>query len=442
MEAGTKSGTKDHPTLKKDLFTMTMPMIFGVLSLMSFQLADSFFIARLGVDPLAVVGFTIPVYQLIIGLQVGIGIATTALISQGLGAGREAEARRLGASILQFGTLSVIVLCLLLWVFREQVLFAMGGKASLMPLLNSFWMVFLPSALVGAILYYGYSICRAHGDTLLPGIGMVLTSLLNIALDPLFIFYFELGLAGAAYATLSSFGLGLLLVYPKIIKRAWVDFRLISPDLKRHVSQISAIAGPAMISQLMPALSSMTATFVVAGYGTAAVAAWGVGVRLELFSIVLILALTMSLPPMIGRFYGAGDLSSIRQTVSLSVRFILIWQILLAVLLALFSAPLSRILSDDPEVANVLALFIISVPFSYAALGVCMLCISMSNAMGAPKSALLISFLRLFVCYLPCLVLGSYTGGIHGLMAGALIGNILAGIWAWHIFKSHIKKPH
>ncbi|WP_255376054.1 MATE family efflux transporter, partial [Oleiphilus sp. HI0080] len=68
---------------------MTWPMLIGIISLMSFQLVDSVFIARLGVAPLAVVGFTIPIYQLFIGIQVGIGIATTALISQLLGANKE-----------------------------------------------------------------------------------------------------------------------------------------------------------------------------------------------------------------------------------------------------------------------------------------------------------------------------------------------------------------
>lgn len=430
----------NQPALKKDLVRMTMPMIFGVLSLMSFQLADSFFIARLGVDPLAVVGFTIPVYQLVIGLQVGIGIATTALISQRLGSANESDAKRLGASILQFGTLAVIVLCLLLWVFRENILFAMGGQANLLPLLDAFWKVFLLSALVGAVLYFGYSICRAHGDTMLPGICMVLTSLLNIALDPLYIFYFDFGLVGAAYATLTSFGLGLIFVFPKIISRHWIEFSRVSTQFKKHISEISGIAAPAMISQIMPALSAMMATYVVADYGTAAVAAWGVGVRLEFFSIVIILAMTMSLPPMIGRFYGAGDVKSIRATVSLSIRFIIAWQLILAAFLSMFSEGISWILTDAPEVASILGLFVISVPFSYAALGVCMLCISMSNAMGAPKTALLMSFLRLFACYLPCLMLGSAVAGIHGLMAGALVGNILAGLWAWHIFKGIMKK--
>ena len=84
-------------------------MLLGVLSLMSFQLVDSVFISRLGIEPLAVVGFTIPIYQVIIGIQVGIGIATTALISQRLGAGQVSDAKSLAGSVLVFGSVLMCV---------------------------------------------------------------------------------------------------------------------------------------------------------------------------------------------------------------------------------------------------------------------------------------------------------------------------------------------
>ena len=72
----------ESASLPRQLFIMTWPMLFGVLSLMTFQLADSAFIGQLGRDPLAALGFTLPMQQLIIGLQVGLGIATTAIISR------------------------------------------------------------------------------------------------------------------------------------------------------------------------------------------------------------------------------------------------------------------------------------------------------------------------------------------------------------------------
>ncbi|MDP5291222.1 MATE family efflux transporter [Oceanimonas sp. CHS3-5] len=90
-------------SLGQQLYRMTWPMLIGVLAIMSSQMVDSAFIGQLGTQPLAAVGFTIPVYQLIIGIQVGLGIATTTIISTALGAGRRGEARQLGSLVLATG---------------------------------------------------------------------------------------------------------------------------------------------------------------------------------------------------------------------------------------------------------------------------------------------------------------------------------------------------
>ncbi len=423
-----------------ELLRMTWPMLIGVLSLMSFQLVDSIYIARLGIDPLAVVGFTIPIYQLIIGIQVGIGIATTALISQLLGADKTDEAKNLGGTILLFGSVIIAVLCCLLWLNRYAILNLMGGEPDLYGLFSDFWLVWLFSAFAGAFLYFGYSICRAHGNTLLPGIGMVITSLLNIALDPLFIFYFELGLAGAAYASISAFLFGGLLVYPIIFKRKWVHFELEAHRVVSQSKRVLGVAVPAMTSQLMPSLAAVLATSIIAQYGTAAVAAWGLGVRLEFFSIVLVLALTMSLPPMVGRLYGAKDVDAISKLVWLSVKLLFVWQLCLALLMFLGAQPLSAMMASEAEVASIVSLYLLVVPISYVPLGLCILIVSVSNAIGQPMRAMVLSIVRLFACYLPCLFIGSLLLDLDGAIYGAAVGNFLAGICAWKSYKAGIKK--
>ncbi len=426
---------------RHDLFKMTWPMLIGVLSLMSFQLVDSIFISRLGIEPLAVIGFTIPIYQVIIGIQVGIGIATTAMISQRLGAGKEERASELGTRILILGGSAIALLCALIWLFRAQILEALGGSPTLLPLLEELWSIWLLAAFTGAFVYFGYSICRAHGDTLLPGVGMVLTSLLNIAFDPFFIFYLDLGLVGAAYATLCAFFAGGLLIYPKIIKRHWIRWRSNSTiSMFQDSKEITGIATPAMTSQLMPSLAAMLTTAIVAQYGTEAVAAWGLGVRLEFFSIVLVLALTMSMPPMIGRYYGSGNDSEISKLIALSIKVVLVWQTLLAIFMLSFAQPLSFLLAGQAEVVEIVQFYLYALPISYGPMGVCILMVSFSNAISQAFRAMLISFLRLFACYVPCLYIGGTIAGLEGLMIGAMIGNFIAGYMAWQLFQRGFKQ--
>lgn len=426
----------------KNLYQMTWPMLIGVLSLMSYQLVDSFYISLLGTEPLAVIGFTIPMYQMIIGFQVGIGIATTALISQLIGANNHHGANTLSSQILFIGSVLILFICSLIWFFRDAILNALGATSNLDNLVDQFWSVWLISAFIGAFAYFGYSICRAHGNTRLPGICMVLTSVMNIALDPLFIFYFDMGLAGAAYASSTSFLVGCCIAFPIIFKNNWLSTDQIFSTLSRAISRISTIAAPAILSQLLPAAASSIATGIVAAYGLEAVAAWGLGIRVEFFSIVLILALTMSLPPMIGKEYGAKNFEEIKQLMRVAVKNILIIQTAIGILFILFSSPLSALLTKDELVANYLQNYLIFIPISYGALGVCMLMVSASNAVSQPLQALFISFNRLFICYLPFLWVGAQSFGFNGLVVGALIGNICAGFTAWLLFNKNAHKWH
>lgn len=433
-----------HPdpnaSLSRQLFTMTWPMLFGIVSLMTFQLVDSVFIGQLGRDPLAALGFTLPMQQLIIGLQVGLGIATTAIISRTLGEEDTLRAERLGGLVVVVGAVLVLVLCAGLWLLQAKIMLLLGAEESLLPMIRDYWIPWLLSAWTGAMLYFGYSVCRSHGDTKLPGYMMVATSLANIALDPLYIFVFDWGLPGAALATVTSFGIGCLVIYPKLLRNGWLKFDLGQLALAKALKQLTGIMAPAMVSQLMPPASAMLATAIVAGFGSAAVAAWGLGTRLEFFSIVVVLALTMSMPPMVGRLLGAGKIERIRKLVRIAVRFVVLWHLVIGVLWALVSGFASDVFTSDKAVSEVLTSYLTRVPLSYSGLGVCILMVSICNALGLSMRALVVSTLRLFACFLPFLWVGAELAGIPGLMTGALVGNLLAGGMAYAFYRQGMRK--
>ncbi|KPA51586.1 Fis family transcriptional regulator [Photobacterium leiognathi subsp. mandapamensis] len=425
--------------LAQQLFTMTWPMLFGVLSLMSFQLVDSAFIGQLGVLPLAAQGFTLPMQMVVIGLQVGLGIATTALISRVLGANDVLRAQQLGGLVVLIGGIGVAALCGVIWLLRDVIMHLLDAPETVLPIIDTYWPVWLASAWCGSMLYFAYSLCRANGNTMLPGVMMMVTSLLNIVLDPLFIFTFKLGINGAAWATIASFTLGMLVVFPLVIKRCWMSFHWQGLDIGKSVKELGNIMAPAMMSQLLPPLSSMLATKLVAGFGAATVAAWALGSRIEFFSIVVVLALTMSMPPMVGKRLGSRDLQGIKTLINIAVCFVLLWQLVIAIIIFLLATPLSTLLTTDVKVQEVLTLHLTRVPISLGALGVCMIMVSICNALAMPMRALFISAWRLFICFLPILWLGSYLAGLSGLFTGAMLGNIAAGICAWIFYRQGLK---
>lgn len=435
----------DRFALGRRLWQQTWPMAIGALSLLGFQLVDSAFIARLGTAELAAQSFTFPLSFLIIGIQVGMGIAIAALVSRALGMGEIERSRRLGSLVLIAGSLVIAVLALGLWLGQTSIFGALGADHNSLALIRDYWTPQLFAAWLGALLYFGYSLFRAHGNTRLPGSLMVMTSLVNLVLDPLLIFgvgdWQGLGLPGAAWATAIAFSVGLTVLSRQLGRTDWLSSQGLVEEVRRSGPVFAGIAGPAMISQLMPPLAAMLAISVVARLGESQVAAWGLASRLESLALMAVLAMTMSLPPWLGRCYGAGDWEQVRRLLRLALSVVMAWQALLGIVLALTAPWLAGALSGNPEVRGELAVLIRWLLPSYTALGVCMLVVSAGNALGWPLRAMLMSAVRLFVCYLPCLWVGARLGGLNGLAAGAALGNLLAGLGAWLLLRRVLASP-
>ncbi|TDO95828.1 MATE family efflux transporter [Marinomonas balearica] len=427
-------------SLGKQLFSMTWPMLFGVLSIMSFQLADSAFIGQLGVLPLAAQGFTMPIQLVLIGVQVGLGIAMTSMISKALGAKLQDYARQLAGLVLLLGTVSVAICCSIIWFLSDGILSVLSAPDNVYGVIHSYWPWWLLSALLSALIYFYYSICRANGNTVLPGTLMVVTSVLNIVLDPVFIFVFDFGLEGAAMATIASIFIGLLVLVPKVSINHWLVFNFKGLNIAKTLTEIGHIMGPAMVSQLLPSVSSLAATKLVAGFGATAIAAWALASRFEFFVIVAALALTMSMPPMVGRMLGAKSFDDIEKVIKIATRFLLIFQSAVALLSFALAGLLSSAMTSEAAVSDVLHWHLMIVPISLGPLGVCMVMVSICNALGKPYRALLISALRLFVFFLPCLWIGAQVADLKGMFVGILVGNVLAGFSAHKLYKASLKQ--
>ncbi|MFC6330899.1 MATE family efflux transporter, partial [Alloalcanivorax gelatiniphagus] len=201
-------------------------MTLGVMSLLGFNLVDSVFVARLGTEPLAAQSFTFPLVFLTIGVQVGMGIAIAALISRAIGAGQGHRAGRLGVLVLIGGGAVMAALLWLLWAIQDPAFALLGASERLRDVIRPFWSVQVLASWTGAMAYFGYSLFRAHGNTRFPGTMMILTSLVNLALDPLLIFGFgpvpALGLEGAAWASLAAFATGGLTTAWFLRGRGWL----------------------------------------------------------------------------------------------------------------------------------------------------------------------------------------------------------------------------
>ncbi|WP_371379109.1 MATE family efflux transporter [Thalassotalea aquiviva] len=422
------------------LKNMTIPMTYGMILLMTFNLVDTFFVSLLGTQPLAAISFTFPITFTVISLAIGLGIGTSAVIAKALGTGDEDDARDNATVALLLTSIIVAILSSVGYLLSDPIFLLLGAKESLLPLIHDYMdLWFLGSVgLIGPMI--GNAILRASGDTYTPSIVMGSAGLINAIMDPIFIFGFgpvpAMGIQGAALATLVSWAFGLVFIFYILgFQRKLIHLSLPSVDLVKKASRrILSIGLPAAGANMLTPIAAAIMTAIVARYGESAVAAFGVGSRIESIACLVVLALSMTLPPFISQNLGAGKPERVKEGYMVSTRFVLIWQ-LGVYLLLLFLAPfIADIFAKEQSVAQIIELFIWILPLSYGLQGIIILTNSSFNALHKPMVALLLSIIRLFIFYVPLAYMGSVLFGLKGFFIGAVIGNLCMAMLSYHLF--------
>ncbi|MDV7105273.1 MATE family efflux transporter [Vibrio sp. TH_r3] len=441
----------------RKIIAHTLPLTLGVLSLMLVQLVDSIFIGRLGIDALTAQGITIPFHTLFIGIQVGIGVAATSIISQAVGSKNKPSATKTATIAILSGGVVLSLLSILLWIKRPffHSLFdnfdndtisnhSLDNGNVINELLNQYWSVWLISVVLGALMYFISAIYRANGETKAPGYFLVLASLINLILDPLLMFTFDMGIKGAALASSASYIICIFIMIMKVKKKGWFCFSLLDRTSIDYFRSLINMAIPTVANQILPSISAMTVTYLIAQLGASSVAFWTLFSRIEMFVLVLSLSLTMSVPPLVGRYIGETKIEKVTQLVFNAASIVVIYHLIIAITLAIFAPYIANLLTTDTRLSDSLSYALIFVPLSYGPLGLCMLIVSVFNALCEPKKALILSSLRLFVFYIPATFIGVSMGSLENVLWAVFVANILAGSTAWFMFyqrANRLKKP-
>ncbi|MDK2617516.1 MATE family efflux transporter [Vibrio vulnificus] len=429
-----KHGLLSAP-IAETLRKMTVPMIFGMVAILMFNLVDTFFISLLGTEALAAISYTFPVTFAVNCITMGIGVGLSTSIGRLLGQGEAHQAAR----FTTHGLLLAIVLVALastLGFFTVTPLFTLlGAKEALIPLIGQYMHVWYLTIPLLVIPMAGNSAIRATGDTKTPAKIMMLAGLINGVLDPLLIFgvgpFPELGIQGAAIASAFSWLGALIGSFYVLIKRE----RLLGlpqwPRLKEDWRQILKVGTPAALSNAMNPLSGAILMMMLSSHGTAAVAAYGAAQRIESILILVLMALTSALTPFMAQNFGAKNPQRAFQGLFVSMRFSVLFQGLVFLMMVPLSIPLAALFSQEQAVRDLLWHYLLVVPISYGFLGIVMMLVSGLNAMHQPLNAFRWSVIRLFVFTLPSAYLGSWLYDIEGLFIGIAVGNILVGLCSY-----------
>lgn len=427
-------------SIKQSLIRMTLPMIVGMIMLFTFSLVDTWFISFLGTEALTAISFTFPVTFTVMSLAIGMGIGASAVVAKYIGRSQMEKAKEAATVINYISMTLAIIVAGLLWIFMDEIFRLMGASQQLMDPIRAYMIVWFPGSVLVVCIMSGNSVLRACGNTKTPSILMASAGLINAVLDPLLIFgvgpFPELGIAGAAWATVIAWSIGFgYLTYLLVAKLEMVSRHFPSREAFRNSgSEMLRIGVPAAGANMMTPLAAGIMTAIAAGFGDNAVAAFGVGARIEPIATLIVLAMSSSLPPLISQNFGAGRMDRVEEAYRIATRFILVWQLGVYLVLAVGAGFIASVFSDDPEVLEAITLFVWIMPLGYGLQGIIILTNSSLNALHKPLSALYLSIARFFVFYVPLAYVGSVYFGLYGFFAGAVCGNFAMAMISWRTF--------
>ena len=427
--------------IRRIMHQMTVPMLFGMITLMSFNLVDTFFISMLGTHELAAVSFTFPVTFTVISLAIGLSIGTSAVIAKAHGSGDSSGAKADGLAALWLSAYLVLALSLVGYLTMDPLFRLLGAKDDTLPFIHDYMSWWFGGSVLLITPMIGNAVLRAAGDTKTPSLMMACSGLVNAILDPILIFGFgpipAMGVEGAAIASVISWSVSFTLILYLIMVRRKLVATGHQPlaEFIKISRRILHIGLPAAGANMLTPLAMAVLTAIMASYGAHAVAAYGVGARIESIACLVVLALSMTLPPFVSQNLGANQLSRIDEAYRLCLSFVMKWQLAVYLLLALTAPWLAAVFSNDEEVRQLICWFIWILPLGYGLQGIVILTNSSLNALHLPMRALSLSIVRLFIFYVPIAWLGGQLFGVIGIFAGGLVANVLIAVSALVVFR-------
>lgn len=434
-----KNGKLTEGSVGRHLLNMALPVLVGITTMMGQSFIDAYFLGMVGDRALAAFAFGFPVLMIVTSVAIGLGAGTSSVVARAIGAGDERRARRLATDSLILSFLITVVICVIGVLSINPLFRLLGAPGDMIPLIRGFMLILysgVPFVVVGMV---GMASMRATGDTRLPSTLMILGAILNVALDPIFIFGLgpvpALGLNGAAVAALLARGAIFLgAIYLLRGRLNMISFN--KPDaaeLRKSWRDILHVGIPAAATNAIVPIVTAIITAMIATYGPHAVAGFGVASRIESLVLVMFYALSAVIGPFVGQNLSVGSQERILESLRLSMVFCVVSGLVVAALLALISGYLPTIFSDSQEVVRVGTLFLMLAPIGYAGYGLVMAINAAFNGMGKPMPGVVVSLMRTVFLYVPLALVGRYFFDIAGIFVAYALANIITGFvaYAW-----------
>lgn len=416
----------------RHITVMTATASIGLMALFVVDLVDLYFLSLLGeVELAAAVGFAGSILFFTTSICIGLAIAMGALVARAVGARETARAKRYVVHVSLFAMIVTVPLALMVWLAIPDLLRLVGAEGRAVELATTYLRIIVPSMPVLALAMGSGGVLRAVGAARLAMSATLAGGLVNAVLDPILIFGLELGVAGAAWASVAARATVFLVGAYGVIVRAEMLGRFKARLFGRDAGRIATIAGPAILTNVATPVGNAYVTASMAAFGDDAVAGFSIVGRIIPVAFGVVFALSGAVGPVIGQNYGAQSHDRIRRA--------LFDALLLSTAVVLVSAGLLFALQDQiaaafgasPGAAAVWGFFASFIAVTFAFTGAQFVAHAAFNNLGRPLWSTWSNWGRATLGTIPLVWLGAAWLGPQGVLLGQAAGGVIFGAGAY-----------
>ncbi|WP_421853719.1 MATE family efflux transporter [Oricola sp.] len=426
---GNESAKFTTGSTMRHVVVMTMTGSIGLVAIFAVDALNLFYISLLGQDELAAaIGYAGTLMFFAVAVAIGMTIATGALVARALGAGNRDLAAMRGGTALIFTAAVMAVIAVLAWIFAPQLTALLGAKGETLDLAVHFLRIVIPSIPIIAVGMCASGILRGVGDARRAMYVTLAGGVVSAALDPLLIFGFDLGLTGAAIATVISrcvlcvIGLhGAAIVHDLVKMPNLTEFR----ETLRPFMQIGS---PAVLTQLATPVGNAYVTAQIAEFGDGAVAGWAIVGRLIPVAFGVIFALSGAVGPILAQNYGAELYHRLSQTMRDALLFTLAYVAVVWALLAFFASNIADLFQATGEARELIVFFCVIASASFLFNGALFVANAAFNNLGYALYSTVFNWGRSTLGVIPFVWFGAVYYGAIGVIGGWALGAVLFGI--------------
>ena len=413
-----------------------------------YTIVDMIFIGRLGGDAIAAVAFNMPLFFLVLGLSFGVGSGVTASIARFIGAKDKVNADNTAEHAVALGLIISTILTTLGLIYGEDLLQRLGATESVLPLSWDYLKVSLIGLPFMVFSTFFRSILSGEGDMKLPMAVAGLGTILNIILDPIFIFTLGYGVGGAAMASaISQLIVFLIFVYMLFVKEhAYIRFRMrdFSPSIF-IIKDIIRVGLPASMSMIIMAFGQLVFNRILVRFSTDAVAAYQVGGRMDMVIFLPIMAIASALTTLVGMFFGAKEIEKIKFIAKYGIIRSMMVTGVLSIILYIFSPLIVKIFTLDVGIQSIAVTYLRFICLIYPLIAIGMTVGRILQGLGKGLPMLVITSIRILALSAPLalyfiMVLNKSIEWVwYAMIISTIVSVAISLIWLKSAFKDLVR---